>query len=112
MTRPDDIPEWAWSKADQLAGVGWGSQGQGIRETFVREIARALVAAERRGIEAERERCARVADDREAICADAVRKIEAGELYRDIPTARATEECARLEAAHIGRLIRQLGDAP
>lgn len=47
----DQVPEWAWSKADQLAGVGWGNHGQGIRETFVREIARALVAAERRGIE-------------------------------------------------------------
>ena len=62
-------------------------------------IAKALIARD--------EACARIADERAAVCADAVAKIEAGELYAGIPTARATEDCARLEALHIARLIRR-----
>jgi hypothetical protein len=58
------------------------------------------------------EACAKVADTRADICADAVAKIDAGELYQDIPTAKATENCARMEAVHIASLIRALSQAP
>lgn len=90
MTIPPDIQKAA---AAVYARLGRGADAD------EQTIAKALMA--------EREACAVIADKREAICADAVAKIEAGELYRDIPTAAATESCARLEAAHIARLIRR-----
>ncbi len=65
-----------------------------------------LDAAYRRGVED----AAKVADDRAAICFDAVAKIEAGTLYPNRPRAEtaATERCAGMEAAHIARSIRAL----
>ena len=45
MTRPDDIPEWAWSEAASLRGaINWQSNASN------EAIARALLSAERRGL--------------------------------------------------------------
>jgi uncharacterized coiled-coil protein SlyX len=55
--------------------------------------------------------CAMVAQDRAAICADALAKIAAGELYQGLSTARATENCARMEAVHIASLICKLKES-
>lgn len=60
------------------------------------------------GFKEAQEAAVKVANDRAAICADAVAKIEAGELYGGADDARATENCARLEAAHIAKLIANL----
>lgn len=65
------------------------------------ELRRMAIAA----ILEERARCLGLARQREAICEDACRLIEAGKLYVGIPTALATEGSAKLEAAHIGDLI-------
>lgn len=55
------------------------------------------------------DQCAAIADERAAICADAVAKIKAGELYKETAkTSVQTENCARLEAVHIAELIRAL----
>ena len=54
MIKPDDIPDWAWESARMLC-----DQYEFDREA----IARALIAAHRRGAEEERERCAKVAFD-------------------------------------------------
>jgi predicted metal-dependent phosphoesterase TrpH len=98
-----EIPEWAMEEA-RVALISH----PGKYDPMLERVARALVAAERRGIE----RAAKVAEDRKAICADAVAKVKSGELYADIPTALASESCAHLEASHIVKLIRQLGDTP
>ena len=100
MTKPDDIPQDVWDAVyflDWVRGDGWP-----LALPPKEVAARAIMSARAE----EREACAKIADDREAICADAVAKVEAGELYQGIPTAAATESCARLEAAHIARLIR------
>lgn len=58
MTKPDDVPEWAWAAAAALrSAVIWQSNAS---NEF---IAHALMAAERRGIEAGRERFARVCEE-------------------------------------------------
>ena len=89
--KPDDIPQDVFHAA--LSATDSPFPGD------IERIARAIMA--------EREACARIADEREAICADAVSKVDTGNLYAGNPTAKATEECARLEAAHIARLIRR-----
>lgn len=99
-SKPDDVPNSVWVSALNAGKSATDNDG------FVR-IARAILAAKAE----EREACAKIADEREAICADAVAKIDAGELYLGIPTAAATEGCARLEASHIARLIRKRGEA-
>ena len=53
-----------------------------------------------------------VAQKREAVCADAVEQVKAGKLYPDLPTAYATENCARLEASEIVRQIAALSPPP
>jgi hypothetical protein len=46
MSRPDGVPEWAWEEAAALrSAVNWQSNASN------EAIARALLAAERRGIE-------------------------------------------------------------
>lgn len=46
MAKPDDVPEWAWEEAAALrSAVNWQSNASN------EAIARALLAAERRGIE-------------------------------------------------------------
>lgn len=101
MSKPYDIPKDVMkSAANVVVSLGIGGTTNPNPDGFaVRDaVARAILA--------ERGRCAKVADDRAAICADAVAKIEAGDLYPGIPTARASETCARMEAEHIARLIR------
>lgn len=92
---PADIQKTALAVYDRL---GRGSVGD------EQTIASALAA--------EREACAKIAEERAAICADAVAKIDAGQLYAGMQHARATEECARLEASHIACLIRREPGAP
>jgi len=80
MTRPDDIPEWAWSEAAALRGaINWQSNASN------EAIARALVAAERRGIE----RAAKVAE-----------------------TGYWSSALGGATGAAVAIAIRQLGDAP
>lgn len=93
-SKPDDIPDDIWTASGRAMGSPHFN-----RDTTRKRVARSLMA--------EREACAVIADERAAICADAVAEIEAGRLYKDIPTARATEDCARAEAEHIARLIRR-----
>lgn len=109
----DKAPDWAVKKAGTLAldYVDWLGRDKvdgDAEHVLTNVVSLALIQAYERGQESMRERAAVAADEREAICADAVAKIEAGELYVGIATAKATEECARLEAAHIARLIRSL----
>lgn len=104
MTKPADIDQATWDKAESAFDlmlcncIEASGTTERLRADSIEPLARAILA--------ERERCAKIADEREAICADAVAKIKAGELYTGLPTAQATEECARLEANHIARLIR------
>jgi hypothetical protein len=102
MTIPEGITEAAWEAAFDPAEDAYMAFDY---ETARAIVARAIQAAQ----EAEREACAAIADERAAICEDAVSKIDAGKLYAGIPTARATEQCAQLEALHIARLIRRKG---
>jgi hypothetical protein len=111
MTKPDDIDQDAWDTGARMAGeyLSWlhaGNSAGHLSEHAVSAMADTIARAIMSARAEEREACAKIADDREAICADAVAKVEAGELYQGIPTAAATESCARLEAAHIARLIR------
>jgi hypothetical protein len=99
MGKPDDIPQDVWDKVAELV---WSPKDDDFTA-----IARAILAAKAE----EREACAQLADERANICADAVTKINAGELYKDVPLAAATESCAGLEASHIARLIRKREEA-
>lgn len=65
MTRPDWCGPQTWHDADAAAGSGLGLTllAQERRDRLVERIARALLAAEQRGAEREREVCAAVADD-------------------------------------------------
>jgi hypothetical protein len=92
---PEGIPLDVWTEARRIVDQ---------RPLRTIDLAQAILA--------EREACARIADERAAICADAVAKIEAGDLYAGIATAAATESCASLEASHIARLIRRDLGAP
>jgi len=92
--RPEGIPEDVWTIAGRVLGS----------PSFKRETVRARIA---RALLAQIEDCAKVADEREAICAEAVEMVCAGTLYPDIPTAAATENSARMEASHIAGLIRK-----
>lgn len=60
MTRPDDVPQKVW----KVAGRALGSPSF-TRQTVQARIARAIMAAETRGEERERERCAKIADEEE-----------------------------------------------
>ena len=57
------------------------------------------------------EECAGIADRRARACALTIALIRAGRLWRNNPNARASENCARLEAVHIASLIRKLADS-
>lgn len=59
MTRPEDVPEWAWDEAEAIA---MGFYLAGPTEASRRGIARALLAAEQRGAEREGEACAKLAE--------------------------------------------------
>lgn len=51
MSKPDDVPEWALTIGERIAGDVPKTIGRYGRKFLGRVIARALVAAERRGIE-------------------------------------------------------------
>lgn len=95
--RPDDVPEDIWDDARKALSLNFIVPIPSLEVAI--SVARALMAG--------READAAMADHRAAICADAVAKIDAGQLYKNSPTARATEDCARMEAEHIARLIRR-----
>jgi hypothetical protein len=55
MSKPSDIPQWAWDKAVQCLGYGGGNELAGVIRAQRINIARALMA--------ERERAAKIAED-------------------------------------------------
>lgn len=73
MAKPDDIPESVWEEAREAIRSGLRDDRCNITvrfrmadetaEGFREAIARALLAAEKRGEERERERCALIAED-------------------------------------------------
>lgn len=73
-------------------------------ETIPKRAGQSYRLGFQRGLEA----ALAVAQHREAVCTKAVELVEAGVLYPDLPTAYATENSARLEAAHIVRKIEAL----
>lgn len=102
--KPDDVNQEAWNAAHELCISTSRFHPQDQYGLYIQDlVARAIMAAKAE----EREACAKIADERTAICADAVAKVEAGELYQSFPQdAKITENCARMEASHIAKLIR------
>jgi len=56
MTRPEDVPEWAWLEAGMTFDLLYDACPDldgGCEESFMRMVSRALIAAEQRGAERE-----------------------------------------------------------
>lgn len=86
MNKPDDVTQEAWDDASMIAGQ-WCHPIHHDFQVLAQDIARAIMAAEKRGEEREREACAKVAEERD----------EDGAIWPD--------------GYEIARFIRERGDA-
>jgi hypothetical protein len=93
MSKPDDVPEWAWDLAIAIE-TGYEGSEDGRRPKF---IARALIAAERRGIERAAEECDRFAKTGQRLWAED--ETDRAELH--LAQAYGAQSCAAA--------IRQIG---